>query len=81
MFNLRFLNGLPRSVLVKELRLNYDSPSVLILVSRDPTQFTVAAAYLSQHPDVSAAKLESVEVDGTSAKRDQQLGKIVVVLK
>jgi type IV pilus assembly protein PilN len=81
MFNLRFLNGLPRSVLVKELRLNYDSPSVLILVSRDPTQFTVAATYLSRHPDVSAAKLESVEIDGTNAKRDQQLGKIVMVLE
>lgn len=81
LFNLRFLNGLPRGVSVKELRLNYDSPSQLILVSRDPTQFTVAASFLAQHPDVSVAKLESVEVDASSGKRDQQLGKIVMVLK
>jgi type IV pilus assembly protein PilN len=76
---LRFLNGLPRSIMVKELKLNYETPSVLILMAKDASQFSNVVALLNKHPDISAAKLEGIELE--SGKRDQQLGKIVMVLK
>jgi type IV pilus assembly protein PilN len=76
---LRFLNSLPRSVLVKELKLSYETPSVLILMAKDASQFSNVVAALNKHSDISAAKLEGIELE--SGKRDQQLGKIMVVLK
>ena len=65
--------------MVKELKLNYETPAVLILTAKDPSQFSNVVAFLNKHPDISAAKLEGIELE--SGKRDQQLGKIVMVLK
>jgi hypothetical protein len=65
--------------MVKELKLSYETPSVLILMAKDASQFSNVVAALNKHPDISAAKLEGIELE--SGKRDQQLGKIMVVLK
>ena len=78
----KVLNGLPRTILIKELKLNSDGPSSMLLVSKDPSQFSVFLSILSQNKEVRTPRIETVEVDTTQAgRRDLQVAKITFTLR
>lgn len=79
---LKILQGLPRTILVKEMKVNAEGLSSVTLVSRDAGQFSLFVASLSQNPDVKSPKLESVEVESAQAgQRGLQVGKISFMVK
>lgn len=78
----KVLNGLPRTILVKELKLNSDGPSSMLLVSKDPSQFSVFLSILSQNKEVRVPRIETVEVDTSQVgRRDLQVAKITFTLR
>lgn len=78
----KVLNGLPRTVLVKEFKLNAEGQSSMLLVSRDPSQFSVFLATLSQNKEIRTPKIETVEVDTSQPNRkDLQVAKITFSMR
>ncbi len=79
---LKILQGLPRTMLVKEMKINAEGISTLTLVAKDAGQFSLFIASLSQNPDIRSPKLESVEVENTSSgQRGLQIGKISFMVR
>lgn len=82
MLSMKVLSNLPRTVLVKELKLNVEGLSTMTLIARDAGQFTLFVANLSQNPDVKSPKLESVEVESMpNGQKGLQIGKISFMIK
>lgn len=78
----KVLNGLPRTILVKELKINAEGTSSMMLVARDPSQFSIFLTTLSQNKDIRSPKIETVEVDSSQPnRRDLQIAKITFTLR
>jgi Tfp pilus assembly protein PilN len=80
--NLTVLKDLPPSILVKEVKLNAEGVSQLVLISRQPQAINAYIARLSKDPSLKTVKLESVELDATQVgRKDISVAKVSMVLQ
>lgn len=63
LLSLNILSKLPKSTLIKEIKMNADGASLITLISNDPLQFSVFVEELAKDPDVKNVKLDSVEME------------------